>query len=55
MGLPVIKPLEKSHFFSIDKTKAYIDTKSSSLQKLMRNLPAVKEDIITKKRLGKGK
>ena len=55
MDIPVIKPLEKAHFCSIDKTRAYIDTKSPSLQELMSNLPAVKEDTITKKRLGKGK
>ena len=55
MDLPVIYPLDKAHFLSIDNTRAYIDTKSLSLEEPMSNLPAVKEDEIMKKRLAKGK
>ena len=51
MYLPVIDHLDKANLLSIGKTQSYIDTKSLSLEKLMSNLPAVKEDIITKKRL----
>ena len=55
MYLPVIDPLEKAHFLSIEKTQAYIDTKSPSLEELMNNIPFVREDKIMKKRLAKGK
>ena len=48
-------PLEKAHLLSIDKTRAYIDKNSPSLEELMSNLPVVKEDTITKKMLEKGK
>ena len=51
----MIDHLSNACFLSIYKTRAYIDTKSPSLQELMSNLPAMKEDAITKKRLGKGK
>ena len=50
----MINHLDKAHFLSIDKTRAYIDTKSPSLEELMRNIPAVKEDTIMKKRLSMG-
>ena len=55
MDLPMIDPLDKDNFLSIDKTRSYIDTKGPSLEELVINLPAVKEDTIMKKRLAKGK
>ena len=55
MDLPVTDPLSKANFLSIEKKRAYIDTWSPSLEAMTSNLPAVKEDTITKKRLGKGK
>ena len=55
MYLPVIDPLDKAHLFSIDKTWSYIYTMGLSLEELMSNLPAVKEDTIMKKNLAKGK
>ena len=51
----MIDPLDKSHFLSINKTRAYIDTKIPSLDELTSNLSDVKEDTIMKKRLAKGK
>ena len=44
-------PLEKAHLLSIDKTRAYIDKNSPSLEELTSNLPAVKEDTIMNKNL----
>ena len=51
MGLTVIDHIDKAHFLSINKTRAYIDTKITSLEEIMSNIPAVKEDTIMKKRL----
>ena len=51
----MVDPIDKTHFLSIDKTRAYIDTKSPSLEELMGDLPGVKEDTIMDKRLAKGK
>ena len=51
MGLTVIDHIDKAHFLSINKTRAYIDTKILSLEEIMSNLPAMKEDNIMKKRL----
>ena len=51
----MIDPLDKSHFLSIDNIWAYIDTKIPSLEDLLRNLPATKEDTILNKRIAKGK
>ena len=51
----MINHLNKVNLLSIDKTRAYIDTNSPSLEELMINLPAVKEDAIPKKRLAMGK
>ena len=55
MYLPVMEPLEKDHFLSINKTQAYIDTNSPYLDEPMSNLPTVKENTILNKRLTKGK
>ena len=55
MDSPIIDPLDKANFLSINKTRAYIDTKSLSLEEMMSNLPDVKEDVILKKILAKGK
>ena len=51
VGLTVIDHIDKAHFLSINKTRAYIDTKILSLEEIMSNLPAVNEDNIMKKRL----
>ena len=51
----MIDHLEKAHFLSIDKTRAYIDTNSPSLEELIRNIPAMKDDTIMNKRLVIGK
>ena len=51
----MIDPLDKARGLSSEKTRAYIDTKSSSLEDLMSNIPSKKEDTILKKRLAKGK
>ena len=51
MGLTVIDHIDKAHFLSINKTRAYIDTKIPSLEEIISNLPAVKEDTIMEKRL----
>ena len=53
MDLPVIDHINKVNLLSIGKTQAYIDTTIPSLDKLTINLPAVKEDTVTKKRLAK--
>ena len=42
MDLPVIDPLYRAYFLSIDKTQAYIDTKIPYLEELMSNIPALK-------------
>ena len=42
---------EKANLLSIYKTRAYIDTKSPSLEELVSNLPDVNEETITKKRV----
>ena len=55
IDLPVIDHLDKAYFLSRYKTRAYIDTKIPSLEKLMRNLPSVKENKILKKRIAMGK
>ena len=54
MDLPVIELLNKAHLLSINKTRAYIDKNITSLEELMRNLPAVKEDTTMKKMIAKG-
>ena len=51
----MIGHLDKDHFLSIDKAQAYIDTKSPYLEELMINIPDMKGDTITKKRLAMGK
>ena len=53
MNLPVIGPLDKAHYLCIDKKRVYIDTKTPFLEKLMSNLPSVKEDKILNKSLAK--
>ena len=55
MYLPLIDPIDKDHFLSNNKSRDYIDTKSMSLEELMSNISAVKEDTIIRKRLAKGK
>ena len=47
----MIDHLNKARFFSIDKTWAYIDIRSPSIEEIMVNLLDVKEDTILKKRL----
>ena len=51
VGSTVIDHLDKAHFLSINNTRAYIDTKIPSLEEIMSNLPAMKEDTIKRKRL----
>ena len=51
----MINHLDKAHFLSINKTQAYIDTKIPSIEELVSNIHAVKEDTILKKRLAMGK
>ena len=51
----MINPLDKAHFLSTNKIRVYIDKKSSSLEELVGNIPAVNEDIVLKKRLAKVK
>ena len=55
MNLPLIEPLSKSYFLSVNKTRAYIDTTISSQEKIMINLPTVKGGTIIKKNIAKGK
>ena len=45
--------INKAHLLSINKTRAYIDKNSPSLEELTSNLPAVKEDTITNKKLAR--
>ena len=51
----MIGHLDKDHFLYIDKAQAYIDTKRPYLEELMINIPDMKGDKITKKRLAMGK
>ena len=55
MDLPVIDHLDKYHLLSIENTRACIDTNILYIEELMRNLSAVKEDKIIKKKIAMGK
>ena len=55
MDLAVMGHLKKASLLSIDKTQYYIYRNSPSLEELMSNLPAVKEDTILNKNLVMGK
>ena len=53
-GFTIDRPSRQYHLLSVNKTQAYIHTKSLSLEEMMRNLPDVREDKILNKMLLKG-
>ena len=50
-GFKSDRTYRKAHLISIEKTLSHIKKRIPSLEEMIINLPALKEDTITKKRL----